>query len=124
MYDPLIVDTFLTLHTDGGFKTLAMTEESSFAVINASSAMPELSSPSRASGLEDIAASGEEMSLYIELARGLNKPMSVSEVAGVMIRHLRRIVPTGLSVLYVYDLRPMNWSQPTLQGNMSIWWPT
>jgi diguanylate cyclase (GGDEF)-like protein/putative nucleotidyltransferase with HDIG domain len=104
MYDPLIVDTFLALHADGGFKTSAMAQESSFAVINASSAMPELTSPGRASGLEDIAASGEEMLALFELAKSFNRPMGVSDVSGVMIRHLRRIVPAGLSVLYVYDL--------------------
>jgi diguanylate cyclase (GGDEF)-like protein len=103
MYDPLVVDTFLRLHADGGFRTSSITEQSAFSAIAASATLAESVSPNRNS-LEDIAASGEEMLALFELARGLNKPMSVADVGEVVVRHLRRIVPAALSVLYLYDV--------------------
>ena len=103
MYDPLVVDTFLRLHSDGGFRTESTRQESSFAALIAPSTPTESASPNR-NRLEDIAASGEEMLALFELARGLNKPMSISDVGDVVVKHLRRIVPAALSVLYLHDL--------------------
>jgi diguanylate cyclase (GGDEF)-like protein/putative nucleotidyltransferase with HDIG domain len=104
MYDPVIVDTFRKLHGQGGFKIASTMDEPGFATITGLSNRTEPLLPRQATRLEDIAASGEEMLALFELARGLNKPMNVSDVGDVVIRHLRRIVPAGLSVLYIYDI--------------------
>jgi putative nucleotidyltransferase with HDIG domain len=104
MYDPLMVDTFTKLHAQGGFTIANAADESGFAAITGISNRDESQLPTRTTRLEDIAASGEEMLALFELARGLNKPMSVSDVGDVVIRHLRRIVPAGLSVLYLYEV--------------------
>jgi diguanylate cyclase (GGDEF)-like protein/putative nucleotidyltransferase with HDIG domain len=103
MYDPLVVDTFLRLHAEGAFRTESIEEELSFAALIAPSASIESAALNR-NRLEDIAASGEEMLALFELARGLNRPMSVSEVGEVVVKHLRRMVPAALSVLYLYDV--------------------
>jgi diguanylate cyclase (GGDEF)-like protein/putative nucleotidyltransferase with HDIG domain len=104
MYDPLVVDAFVKLHAEGGFATPVSREESSFTALNTSSMMTAdaIDGPS-VSRLEDINASGEEMLALFDLARSLNKPMSVAELTSTVIRHLRRIVPAGLSVLYLYE---------------------
>jgi diguanylate cyclase (GGDEF)-like protein/putative nucleotidyltransferase with HDIG domain len=102
MYDPLVVDTFIKLHAEGGFRTAAAGAEDSFAAIVASSVVSE-SPSSTTSRLEDITASGEEMLALFELARDLNRAMSVADVGGLIVRHLRRLVPAELSVLYLHD---------------------
>jgi diguanylate cyclase (GGDEF)-like protein/putative nucleotidyltransferase with HDIG domain len=104
MYDPLIVDTFVRLHADGGFRTAGVTTESSFAAITGSATPANPALPNRASGLEDITASGEEMLALFELARGLNNRMGLSDVGDVIVKHLRRIVPASLFVFYLYDV--------------------
>jgi diguanylate cyclase (GGDEF)-like protein/putative nucleotidyltransferase with HDIG domain len=103
MYDPVIIDAFLTLHAEGGFRQSTATTESSFAAITSSSTSIEMTVTHPVSRFEDINASGEEMLALFELARSLNRPMGISELAGVVVRHLRRIVPAGLSVLYLYE---------------------
>ena len=104
MYDPLIVDTFVKLHTDGGFRTSTVATESSFAAITVSAIPTNSGLPHRASRLEDITASGEEMLALFELARGLSNRMDLTEVGDVIVKHLRRILPASLSVLYLYDV--------------------
>jgi diguanylate cyclase (GGDEF)-like protein/putative nucleotidyltransferase with HDIG domain len=101
MYDPLVVDTFIKLHAQGGFRTAAADSQDSFAPIAASSVGSELASTT--SRLEDITASSEEMLALFELARDLNRAMSVADVGAVVVRHLRRLVPAELAVLYVHD---------------------
>jgi diguanylate cyclase (GGDEF)-like protein/putative nucleotidyltransferase with HDIG domain len=104
MYDPLIVDTFLRLHAEGGFRMSTVTTESSFAAITGSALPANPMLPNRASGLEDITASGEEMLALFELARGLSNRMGLSDVGDVIVKHLRRIVPASLFVFYLYDV--------------------
>lgn len=104
MYDPLIVDTFVKLHADGGFRTSMASTESSFAAITGSGIPTNLVLPNRANGLEDITASGEEMLALFELARGLNNRMGLSDAGDVIVKHLRRILPASLSVFYLYDV--------------------
>jgi diguanylate cyclase (GGDEF)-like protein/putative nucleotidyltransferase with HDIG domain len=104
MYDPLVVDTFVTLHEDGGFRTLAAPIVSSIAAITDATSAPGATVPDPPNRLEDISASGEEMLALFELARGLNSRMTLSDVGDVLVKHLRRIVPCSLSVFYKYDV--------------------
>ena len=102
MYDPLVVDTFVRLHADGGLRASEATHESSFATFTSSS-FPNRA-PNRASRLEDITASGEEMLALFELARSLNNRVSPSDIGDVIVKHLRRVVPSSLFVFYVHDV--------------------
>lgn len=104
MYDPLVVDTFVQLHADGGFRTSAASMESRFVPITSSSLPSSPSLPSRADRLEDITASGEEMLALFELARGLNKRMSLADVSEMIVQQVRRLVPFSLFVFYEYDV--------------------
>ena len=104
MYDPLVVDTFIKLHADGGLQIPPPLAKASFAAI-ADSSLPTIQlPPSRPNRLDDITSSGEEMLALFELARGLAGRMTLSDAGDVILKHLRRIVPSTLSVVYVYDV--------------------
>jgi diguanylate cyclase (GGDEF)-like protein len=102
MYDPLVVDTFIKFYAAGGVHNSEATLDSPSAI-----AVPLLPRsqvlPGRQNRLDDITASGEEMLTLFELARGLSGHVSLPDVGDVIVKHLRRIVPSSLSVLYVYD---------------------
>jgi diguanylate cyclase (GGDEF)-like protein/putative nucleotidyltransferase with HDIG domain len=104
MYDPLVVDSFVKLHEDGGLRMPAAPIVSSFAAITGAVPPTELPAVDPRNRLEDISASGEEMLALFELARGLNSRMNLSDVGDVLVKHLRRIVPSSLSVFYKFDV--------------------
>ena len=102
MYDPLVVDTFVRLHAAGGLRASDVTPESVFATV-AGSSLPNRT-PDPTGSLEDIAASGEEMLVLFELARSLNNRASLADIGDVIVKHLRRVFPPSLFVLYVHDV--------------------
>ncbi len=104
MYDPLVVDTFVAVHAEGGLAPHTEPVQSSFSAIT-KSALPGSPPPFVGSSrLEDITTSGEEMLALFDLARGLAGRMRLSKVCDVIVKHLRRIVPSSLSMFYVYDV--------------------
>jgi diguanylate cyclase (GGDEF)-like protein/putative nucleotidyltransferase with HDIG domain len=104
MYDPLVVDTFSKLHGDGGLHIPPALAKSSFAAI-ADSSLATIQAPrSRTSRFDDITSSGEEMLALFELARGLAGRIILSDAGDVISKHLRRIIPSTLAVLYAYDV--------------------
>ena len=103
MYDPIVVDTFIKVHTDDGLQMHTQTQ-APFGAITESILPTDQVLSSKSSGLEDITASGEEMLALFELARGLSGRGSLSDVGDVILKHLRRIVPSSLSVFYVYNI--------------------
>ena len=102
MYDPLVVDTFTKLHGQGGLLTEERPEESSFANFRNTS-LTTYATASDVNPLEDITASGEEMLVFFELGRSLGGASVLSQVGEIVVRHLRRLVPSSLSVLYLHD---------------------
>lgn len=97
MYDPLIVDTFITMHSQ--IETPAETVESPTGLV----AITEAATPVPASSrFEDISSSTEEMLTLYELARGLTGQMQLPDIADVISKHLRRIIPALVSVFFVY----------------------
>lgn len=102
MYDPLVVDTFVKVHKaiapeqiDIGARSHALDEIASARQTVALS----VSSPM----LDEIAASGDEMLTLYELARALAGQVSVSDASDVIAKHLRRLIPSSLSVFYIHD---------------------
>jgi diguanylate cyclase (GGDEF)-like protein/putative nucleotidyltransferase with HDIG domain len=104
MYDPIVVDTFIKVHTNDGLEMHLSHAKSPFKAITDSSASNDHAFSSRPTGLEDITASGEEMLALFELARGLGGRASMADIGDVILKHLRRIVPSSLSVFYVYNI--------------------
>lgn len=102
MYDPLIVDTFLRVH-----RQIAPTEtpnevtKSLRAITDSGGPSLETLVPSRR--LEEISASTDEMLTLFDLARSLSPSMSVSDVADIISKHVRRLVPCSLCVFYIFD---------------------
>ena len=104
MYDPLVVDTFSTVHA-------ALAEgidshppsTSSLRAITVASSSPATAQESRATRFEDIAASSDEMLTLFELARSLSTTMGTQDVTDLIAKHLRRLVPSSACIFYIYD---------------------
>jgi len=102
MYDPLVVDTFSRLHAHGGFLSTQLSDDSSFTSFKNTSLPVDPTSPD-VRPLEDITASGEEMLVLFELAQNLGEASNTTQVGDVVVRHLRRVVPWSLLVIYAHD---------------------
>jgi putative nucleotidyltransferase with HDIG domain len=102
MYDPLVVDTFIKLHAQGGLRGEEVAEESSFVTFRSNS-LPLYANMSDLSPLEDITASGEEMLAFFDLGRSLGDASDLSQVGDILVRHLRRLVPSSSYALYLYE---------------------
>lgn len=102
MYDPMIVDTFFEVHpttpteiprqgpTSDVLNTIA---RSRLAVAqNSPSATPN-----------EITTNADEMLTTYELARALAGQVSLSDAGAVIAKHLRRLIPSSLCVLYLHD---------------------
>jgi diguanylate cyclase (GGDEF)-like protein/putative nucleotidyltransferase with HDIG domain len=103
MYDPLIVDTFIKVYKQIapiavplGPARAALNEITSSTLSNPIPTTPSF-------GLDDITASGDEMLTLYEIAGALAGKVSVAERADAIAKHIRRLVPFSLLVLYVYD---------------------
>ena len=103
MYDPLIVDTFIAVHSAHSPPTQAsMTTQPSLAQIT-NSAQP-VATEAEGSSFDEIASSADETQTLFELARSVGGQVSIEEVADVITKHLRRLVPASLYVFYMYDV--------------------
>jgi diguanylate cyclase (GGDEF)-like protein/putative nucleotidyltransferase with HDIG domain len=104
MYDPLIVDTFIASYAE--IAPIDTDESASqkvgFSAIVRSTAAVTDDSTTR-TGLDDIAASTEEMLVLYDLARALTGRFTLADAADIISKHLRRIVPASTCVFYVYD---------------------
>jgi diguanylate cyclase (GGDEF)-like protein/putative nucleotidyltransferase with HDIG domain len=101
MYDPVVVDTFLSVYTE-----IAPPEDFGIARDSLKAIARGLSkneADSAGAGLDDIAASTEEMLVLYDLARALGGHLDLPAAADVISKHLRRVVPTSTFVFYVYD---------------------
>ena len=102
MYDPLVVDTFVSVY-----------KQISPAELPAESCKPALAAitvgglpyvpASVTSRFDDISASTEEMLMLYELARSLSGKLDVADAADVISKHLRRLVPATVCVFYAYN---------------------
>ena len=103
MYDPLIVDTFINVYKQIapdsapiGPSRDALNEITSSTHINSTLSLP-------AFGLGQITASGDEMLTLFEMAGALAVQTGIPEIGRVLSKHLKRLVPFTLLVLYVHD---------------------
>lgn len=102
MYDPLVVDAFLQLQPD-----INVAPPAPIDTRTALEAITEASAASLAgadsSSFEEITSSSEEMLALYDLARGLTGQLEQADVADVISKHLRRIVPASWCVFYLYN---------------------
>ena len=102
LYDPLIVDTFVRVHTEITHE-VPTTKLPRQALKDITSSMQSPLTTSTSAKLEDIATSAHEMLTLYKLARALAGQASVSDTADVITNHIRRLVPFTQSVLFLYD---------------------
>lgn len=102
MYDPLIVDAFADVHVQLAPSPTHNTESVPLRTISeASQGVDQSGAHTRR--LDEIAASTEEMLTLFDLARGLTSEMSLADVADVIAKHLRRLIPCSACVFFMYD---------------------
>ena len=104
MYDPLVVDTFVPVHTElVPHSPPASILRNSIEGIRKSfqDPVPQLGAPR----LDQIAASSDEMLTLYSLARAIGGPIRSADAADVVVSHLRRLIPFSLCVFFFHDVR-------------------
>jgi len=103
MYDPLVVDTFLRVYKDiAPPQEQRPVQETALSAITKGTVHMDPVSPT-ASRFDDISASTEEMLLLYEMAQALSGKLDVADVADLISKHLRRLVPATTCVFFLYD---------------------
>jgi putative nucleotidyltransferase with HDIG domain/diguanylate cyclase (GGDEF)-like protein len=103
MYDPLIVDTFVSIYKEITPDTPDVDNSRQGLAAITRVALPVEDVAPVVSGLDDIASSTEEMLVLYELARGLTGRLELGDAADIISKHLRRIVPASTCVFFVYE---------------------
>jgi len=102
MYDPLIVDTFSRVYTNIVPSERPSTAPATLRAI-AASANPTIEPHSSNVRLEDISASTDEMLTLFNLAKSLSPSMHIADIGDILTKHVRRLIPSSLSVFYLFD---------------------
>src|SRR6266851_2729437 len=107
MYDPLIVDTFIQVHDaiaakpgPAGPGPSGPPRHGLSEIVNV---MQNSALQVRSPALEETAASADEMLSLYALTRALAGQVSLSDAGDVIAKHLRRLIPSSLSVFYLYE---------------------
>jgi diguanylate cyclase (GGDEF)-like protein/putative nucleotidyltransferase with HDIG domain len=105
MYDPLVVDTFIAVHNSiAPVASAPMASPSTAAGLSAiTRTHVSTESISTGSGLDNIAASTEEMLVLYDLAQGLTGRVDLADAGDVISKHIRRILPASTCVFFVFD---------------------
>jgi diguanylate cyclase (GGDEF)-like protein len=56
------------------------------------------------SSLDEISASTDEMLTLFDLAKSLSPSMELGDIADIISKHIRRLIPCSLSVFYFFDV--------------------
>lgn len=108
MYDPTIVDAFITIHTSSPRSLIAEpanhTVHTPAMFDQALSASRQFDSlPENGPQLDQIASSSEETIVLYDLASTLTGHETLREIGDLVSKHLRRLVPASAIVFYIYD---------------------
>ena len=103
MYDPLIVDTFVAVYKNIAPPEDPQPERSGLSAITRGAAPAADGAFFAASRFDDITASTEEMLLLYEMAQALSGKLDIADVADLISKHLRRLVPATTCVFFLYD---------------------
>lgn len=103
MYDPLVVDTFARVYRDITPSEEEVSLTTGLSALSRGTTASTVMQPARASRLDDISASTEEMLSLYELARSLSGRLNLADAADIISKHLRRLVPATTSVFFLYD---------------------
>ncbi|MDQ3253521.1 MAG: HD domain-containing protein, partial [Acidobacteriota bacterium] len=103
MYDPLVVDTFARVHMSIAPPNAATSKALPLRAITDASHTTPSGAPA-VTRLDEITASTGEMVTLFDLTRDLTPAMSLSDVGDIISKHLRRLIPCSLCVVFVYDV--------------------
>jgi two-component system NarL family sensor kinase len=102
MYDPMVVDTFFKFHLTVSSEIPRQGPPSE--VLNTIARSRQAAPASdRSATPDEITSSADEMLTVHDLARALAGQVSLSDAGDVIAKHLRRLIPSSLCVLYFYD---------------------
>ena len=103
MYDPVIVDTFVAIHTEIAppVEQPGPEKEGLSAITRGLAQKSKTASPQLR--LDEINASTEESVVLYELARSLSGRLDFSSAADLIAKHIRRIIPTSTTVFFLHD---------------------
>jgi putative nucleotidyltransferase with HDIG domain len=102
MYDPMIVDAFIALHTKLACVQIPQPHDPGDAFSAIGGRVSQTNS-AEGSGFQNIAASSEESLILYELTRDLALKGTAPEIVPVLARNLRRLMPVTTIALYSYD---------------------
>ncbi len=102
MYDPMIVDTFFTIHSIHSNDIPRQGPPSDVLNTIARSRRPAPAIQPSATQAE-VAAGADEMLTVHELSRTLAGQTGVGDAGDVIAKHLRRLIPATVCVFYIYD---------------------
>jgi diguanylate cyclase (GGDEF)-like protein/putative nucleotidyltransferase with HDIG domain len=102
MYDPLIVDTFVRVH-DEITRDAARTGLPEHALVEITGSSSQAAQAGASDRLDDIAASADEMLTVYEFAQALAGHSNIDDAGEIVAKYLRRLVPSSLCVIYLYD---------------------
>lgn len=100
MYDPLIVDTFTRVHAAIAPQSLE-TGPPRHVLHEIATLQKNTGSLTNTPVLEEIAASADEMLTLYDLARALAGQVGLSDAVDIIVKHLRRLIPSSLCVFYL-----------------------
>ena len=105
MYDPLVVDTFIRVHDSVAAEPLASAPPPHHALAEFAGARKALPSTATPPVLDEIVASADETLTLYALARELGGQSNAADAANLVAKHVRRLIPFSLFVLFVVDER-------------------
>jgi putative nucleotidyltransferase with HDIG domain len=100
MYDPLVVDTFIEVHR--AIEPTDLKSGPPQRILNEIASARKLAAP-HSETLDEIAASSDEMLTLYELAGALAGQINLADAGDLAAKHLKRLVPSALCVIYIYD---------------------
>ena len=100
MYDPLVVDTFIATYSE---IAPPLTPESPERVSDLAQHFALEPRNFGGKGLDVISSSTEEMSVLFDLAQGISGCRTIADAADLVAKHLRRLIPASLSVIFLHD---------------------
>jgi diguanylate cyclase (GGDEF)-like protein/putative nucleotidyltransferase with HDIG domain len=120
MYDPLVVDAFVSVHSQIAPQSTGDPASVGEVLSAISKKSASAERPVFNARFEEIAASTEEMLVLYDLAKSLTGNIAVGDLGDVIAKHLRRIVPASTCVFFLYDVeRDELWSAHAAGENSS-----
>jgi diguanylate cyclase (GGDEF)-like protein/putative nucleotidyltransferase with HDIG domain len=109
MYDPWIVDTFARVHDHFAPKPLppGLTPHALNEITSSTQAATSrpIETPRLGDARSEIdgASAADEMLRLFELGRASGQRLSLPDVSDLVVKHLRRLIPSSLYVFYLYN---------------------